>query len=272
MHDLLLWLLASVALYALASNLAWAWATESSGWKAALRRPPWPQVARLLCFLGLPALALLRKVPGIDAGMGLAPEPGGGINLLGRLHWAWSLLVVLGLAAVAAGIWAFGRAWHARARGETLAAKTTRLGASRIAALAEEALLQESHWAFYRAAILASGLVSQDLAVFISLLVLGLEAWASPFLRLASRRVEALERQGQTLALAALSATAFLCTGGFLWSYLSQWLAMLLLGATGLYLEGQQEERGRPSAPGPLDLPPSPGPERTQRRIEPTVV
>lgn len=272
MHDLLLWLTASVALYALASNLAWAWRAQAQGRRAVLLRPPWTRLARVGFLLGLPALALWRKVPGTLEGMGLTVEAGADLWLAGRLHWAWSLLLVLGLAAGAAGIWGFGRAWHARARGEALGPEAARLGLPRLLFLSEEALLQESHWAFYRAGLLASGLISRDLAVFVSLLVLALEAWASPFLRQASPRLETLERHGQNLALATLSATVYLSTGGFLWSFLSQWLAMLLLSATGLYLDEEASEPLDPPPAMPRQVEPAPPAPRAPRPIEPTVV
>lgn len=271
MHDLLIWLTLSVGLYALACNLAWAWHRQAAGWQAALLRPPVPQVARVAYLLGLPALALQRKVPGIAVGMGLATEPGGDLSLTGRLHPAESLLIVLGLAAGGAAIWGFGRVWHGRARGEVLEAGSRRLSVRQLLGLAEAALLQESHWAFYRAGVLASGLVSLDLAVFLSLLVLALEAWSSPALRLGAHRVETAEHLGQNLALAALSATAYLCTGAFLWSLLSQWLMMLLLSATGTYLEPPTAEAS--DRPATAALRPSTAPRsQAPQPIEPTVV
>ena len=188
-HDLLIWLVGSVTLYAIGNNIAWSLDQPGSPAGRWLQRP-WPGLARAAFFVGVPALALGLRVPSASD-MGLPQQVSGGWSDGGPLAWPWDLLVVLILAVLAAGLTVFGRVWRARAVGDTLSPEWSRLSTATLFALVERALLQESHWAFYRACLIASSLASRDLAVFLSLLVLALEAWSSPALRLAANPVRA---------------------------------------------------------------------------------
>lgn len=281
MHDLLLWLVGSVALFAAGSNIAWN-LERQSGREGLLLRRPWTDLLRAAYFVGLPALALALRVPSASQ-MGLPHQAGASWTDGGPLPWPRDLLAVLALALLGAGLVLFGRVWRARAVGDALAPRWRRLPLPTLVGLAERALLQESHCAFYRACLIASGLASRDLAVFLSLLVLGLEAWSSPKLRLAADPVRAAERFSQRLILATVSAGLFLTTGSSLWAFLGQLGALVLVAAAGLDLDDgapmpQRPERAMPRgyAPSgnraPVAAAPPPPPLPEAERIEPTVV
>ncbi|MFI0608080.1 MAG: hypothetical protein ACH37Z_09375 [Anaerolineae bacterium] len=279
MHDLLLWLVGSVALYAVSSNIAWSLDQRDAPARSWLRRP-WTDLARAAFCVGVPALALSLRIPAA-ADMGLPNRAGGVWSDGGPLTWPWDLVMVLSFAMATAGLAVFGRVWRARAVGDALSPQHSPLSTSTIIGLAERALLQESHWAFYRACLIASSLASRDLAVFLSLVVLALEAWSAPGLRLAYEPVRAAERFSQQLILATLSATLFLATGSSLWAFLGQFIVLMLLSASSMDL-GDKPQRPawnpRPVVPdataqaSPPSVGPRPQPASEVERIEPTVV
>lgn len=283
MHDLLIWLVGSVALFAVGSNVAWSLDRPGGPPRPWLRRP-WTDLVRAAYCVGIPALAIALKVPAAS-GMGL-PRQIDGVWTDGGPHaWPLDLLTVLGLAAMTAGLIVFGRVWRARARGDALSPRFVSLPAATLIGLAERGLLQESHWAFYRAGLIASGLASRDLAVFLSLLVLAMEAWSSPALRLAEDPNGAAERFSQQIILATLSASLFLATGSSLWAFMGQLTTLLLLAATDmdqtdLPARSNQDRRAAPvSAFGaatvptaPLRVSPPPRSAAEAERIEPTVL
>jgi hypothetical protein len=282
MHDLLLWLVGSVALYAAGSNVSWSWERQAAEPGGPFLRRPWTDLLRAAYFVGIPALALALRVPS-SAQMGLPQVSGSSWTDGGPMAWPRDLLAVLGLALLGGGLVLFGRVWRARAVGEALAPRWRRLPLSTLVGVTERALLQESHCAFYRACLIASGLASRDLAVFLSLLVLGLEAWSSPKLRLAAEPVRAAEGFSQRFILATLSAGLFLATGSSLWAFLGQLCALVLVAASGLDLDETAPIPGRPPSaakrvgaapPDPVPVtPPPPLPARPEPEgIEPTVV
>lgn len=281
MHDLLLWLVGSVALYAVSSNIAWSLDQRDAPARSWLRRP-WTDLARAAFCVGVPALALSLRIPAA-ADMGLPNRAGGVWSDGGPLTWPWDLVMVLSFAMATAGLAVFGRVWRARAVGDALSPQHSPLSISTIIGLAERALLQESHWAFYRACLIASSLASRDLAVFLSLVALALEAWSAPSLRLAPQPVKAAERFSQQLILATLSATLFLVTGSSLWAFLGQLIVLLLLTASSMDLGDELPRPApnpRPVVPqgmatvhaSPPKVDPAPRPATEVERIEPTVV
>ncbi len=283
MHDLLIWLVGSVALFAVGSNVAWSLERPGGPPRPWLRRP-WTDLVRAAYCVGIPALAIALKVPAAS-GMGLPRQIDGVWSDGGPNPWPRDLLTVLGLAALTAGLIVFGRVWRARARGDALSPRFVALPAETLIGLAERGLLQESHWAFYRAGLIASGLASRDLAVFLSLLVLAMEAWSSPALRLAEDPTGAAERFSQQIILATLSAALFLATGSSLWAFMGQLTTLLLLAATDMDQADQparlDRDRRPVSAPAvdtatvlaaPLRISPPQRPTSEAERIEPTVV
>jgi hypothetical protein len=103
-----------------------------------------------------------------------------------------------------------------RASGHAVARERARPSWLALEAIALAALGFEAYWAFVRGAFLSVGLANGTLAVFLSLSVLALQAWASP-----GRRAQMLDPAAATVlarnALTALaSAVVFLAAGSLL--------------------------------------------------------
>ena len=114
MHDLLLWLVGSVALYAAGSNVSWSWERQAAEPGGPFLRRPWTDLLRAAYFVGIPALALALRVPS-SAQMGLPQVSGSSWTDGGPMAWPRDLLAVLGLALLGGGLVLFGRVWRARA-------------------------------------------------------------------------------------------------------------------------------------------------------------
>jgi hypothetical protein len=214
LHQPLLWVFVPLAVYAIVINLLWVVDATPGRYRALrgladLARVPLVRwLARGVYLLGIPALAVALRVPGLTAGhLGLPARLGAPGS--GSLEPA-AMAIALGLATLAAILGA--QVWYHLASGQPSPLAPARLSVTVLGWLALTALLLEAHWALVRAAMLTLDLGSAIILVYLSLVVLGLEAWVSPWRR--SRLLDpagaaALSRTG---ALAVQSALVFLIT------------------------------------------------------------
>jgi len=177
--ELNLWIVFSIVLYGLGTNLAWyyrrpragrlgRWAEKARGWGYTL----WLlQALRFLYYIGLPYLALLRGVA-LPSLMGL-------INLNWLEGIAWGTSLGLGAFLLLAFIWRH----HLRSlAGWPLQGKLDFDLTLGWRELLREAIYQEVHWVFY-----GSGptlLSNNYTGVFLGFFLSSLECWADPAWRL----------------------------------------------------------------------------------------
>lgn len=282
------WTLLTVLLYALGSNLDWmlrsaprASTPSLAPLQAQLQNPETRHRLRLLFLLGLPALALLLRIPP-PAAIGLPiPGPESGLapwtwQAAGDAPWPRDFLTTIGLALATAALLLAADSWQAAADGRRrgrIAAVWPRVAAVGPAAL--DALALQAHWALLRAGLVSLGLDRPGLVMFLALGLIGLEAWSNPWLRARANDPPELARVSQTAVLGILSGLVFLQTGSSLWALCAHLLVVLALlslqpgawlGAGG---SRSPAAGGQPALGGaePRGLP-----RREAEPIEPTVV
>lgn len=281
----LVWSLGALLLYALATNLDWllrnepsalgSWSSRLESWSTEATRR---ELLRLLFLLGLPLLALALRIPSA-AQVGLPRPPAADLNRFdprnwqaaGQLPWFQDAGIVLALAILSLGMLVLGRAWRAAAEGRASRPSWLRPDREKLGNGALDVVAREAHWALMRAGILSIGLANQSLAVFLSLVLIGLEAWTNPEIRAAADKADSLSTAGQHAVLAIASGLVFLYTGSSLWAAAGNLLVTLAL--TGLVDPAQaisdrptladRKQRARPR--------PEAKPDPTEA-IEPTIV
>jgi hypothetical protein len=187
-HNPLVWVVAALAVYAVAVNVHWAF-----GPAGARRYAP---VARIAYLAGLPALALaLRIMDPASLGLVLPRSP------LAALL-ATIIALVVGFSVVGA------RRWYGATAGEGPPPRTRPAGPE-VAEIALGALLLECHWAFVRAGALAATGPDPARAASVAIVLLALEAWSDPGRRTAFRSARTAHGQTRGAALALMSAAVF---------------------------------------------------------------
>ncbi len=216
----------SILLYVLASNGLW-WALSSServmAYAIALTSGP---ADRVLLLVTLPKVLYRAGIPLLAIGLRLAgPATAWGFNQ--PLSLAHLLAALASSSIVAAALIAQSRRLGVASRGDTAGTPGT---AQRLAFAWLDALSLELHWAMYRAGCLATGLAGQTASVYLSLCLVGLQAWASPATRLAWRHLSSDPSPLWPAAACVLSASLFLWTGS-VWPSVAAhaWLALLLV-------------------------------------------
>ncbi len=207
----LVWIAATLTVYAAATNLSWAAANEPErlvGLRSLLERvnqrvsPEYAKIiARACYYLGIPSMAVVLHVTR-PSHMGLVTPPS-----------VASLILALAIVAATAAVLAGGRFWLDRAARRAPRMTLRPLAPATLGWLALGALFREAHWAFFRAGPLSAGLDSATVAVFLGLGLLALEAWSNPWHRTAFDDVLASHELAEGAALALMSALVFLSTG-----------------------------------------------------------
>ncbi len=205
----LVWIAASMAAYALVTNVAWAAKLEPQRFSslqrwAGLLPPSYSasalQVAHIAYFFGFPLLALgMRVGRPVHWGLALPPSPR-------------SAMLAVAVAVAGIAIIGGGDLWLDRAAGRDRPIGPVAVPANVLAALALAALLSEAHWAFFRTGPLSIGLRNTTLAVFLSLGLVALESWSNPWRRAAFDDVRDCRSLALTAGLAVQSAAVYLVT------------------------------------------------------------
>ncbi|MFQ6014910.1 MAG: hypothetical protein ACE5NP_05660 [Anaerolineae bacterium] len=222
--NLIWWILLSFVFYTVAANVAWYYRRPRPGWIGrwieTLRG--WPasnwvlEGLRLLYYLGLPYLALLRGVTnprlmglaGLDwiQGLGMGMALSGGAFLLLALGWWYHLRQVGALYPVASGPCPRWRQELSRPWGWAL--------------LIPPVVYWQAHWAFYRSGPI---LVLDDpyFGTFVGLALVILEWWTNPAWRESLGQVGRVEKTLMTTSLAFVTAIIYFFTANF-------WLLVLI--------------------------------------------
>lgn len=240
----LLWIGISIAIHALATNALLLTDGAPPRWQR--------ELARALYCLGIPLLALGLRVLDGPADLGLVAPTRPMISL--------AALLIVG-AGAASAILLVERA----GAGLPPAGRPGFPPAEPLAWASWHALLQETHWAFFRAAALSLALPaaiagSLGLRMAIALGLLALEAATSPTLRHAMHDASTARPHARAAALAVASALLFTLTGSSLVAFLAHLLVLTLLAAYGALESRPPAGRERGDAG---EAPP---------RVEPTVV
>jgi len=208
-HDAPLWVLATIAAHALATN-AWWWlrVTPSGTGRPArfVRRAtgPGPRSAiRAAYLLGPPAAALWLRVVSPEW-LGLAAPSGAGAGVTAATMGMAGALTALGAN------W-----WYRRADGRQLPRPRAPELAD-IGWIALYAALLEAHWAFFRAGALATGLDPISAGLGAGLGLLCIESWSSPFARARLSEPASAATLVPTATAAVVSAYTFATTGSSL--------------------------------------------------------
>jgi hypothetical protein len=216
-----------VSASALVSN--WLWSLDGrqprSGlerWLIGLARNPRNARIAAVALLSLPLIIAtwLRVLE--PAAAGLVPPP--------------STRSVVVAAAVAVVLWLWLWVSH-RTYVRSVGAPTPR--SRRVSWHGLEAVLLaaiglEAYWAFVRGALLSVGLANTTLAVFLSLGVLAMQAWASPAARAGIVDLHGSAELARRAHFALLSALVFLATGSLIVCVVSHISLGVVSAATGL--------------------------------------
>lgn len=221
MPSLILWIIASLLLYAALTNGLWALEHLPAGRRRSL--PAALADARLralglgLYWIGIPVLAVLSRAPGLrPSQMGL-PDRIAASALPATPEIFRTGVVVIGLAGlVVLGLLA-SRRWFDRCMASPRSWSWRRPGPADLGRVALLALALEIHWAFFRSGVLSLGLANPSAALYLALGLLALEGWSNPAQRAAALELEASRAQSATAALAVLSLLVFLATGSLAW-------------------------------------------------------
>jgi hypothetical protein len=251
-YDPLAWGLAALGARALAVNLPWVLGDAArppiappGGLQAWRRRGEVALAARACYLLGVPLGALaLRVVPPALLGLTLPLD-------------ARSWLFACATCVVTVGIVVAARADVGSPRRGSSEGAPPRPRAALLGAVALDAVLIESHWAFFRAVGLAVGPPSVTLGAYIGVALLAIEAWLDPAQRTIWTAPEPARRAVVSAALAIQSTTVFLLTGSSLLA-----LGTHLLTAGTFTLRAAQHAPVPGAHPGGVVAP----------RVDPTVI
>lgn len=220
LYNPLLWLILSLTAYAAVVNLVWAARStaDRSGLLAAVRhaadQPAWPLILGSLYFVGLPALAVALRLPGVlPANLGLPTDQGlagaasaGGATPIPGLPAA--LLIAGGTLVILISI----RRWFYISIAQPAPISWHTLDRSTAGQLVLKAIWYETHWAFVRACVLSLGNANPTLSVFLALAIVATEGWLNPDHRQLFGQLQPALQASQTAAVALQSAMVFLIT------------------------------------------------------------
>jgi hypothetical protein len=225
------WVMLMLAGHALHS--AWRW-TRGHGPADIAGRHDAGEWARTAYLAGIPIAAIaLRVVPSpAHIGLGLPARPWIGLG------WA----VAAGIAAAAAiSLWEAG--WRPRVALERL--RTARTGPRRLVwtggraiSIARRTLEHELHWAFFRAAALATSFGFYEAgaigpSLWLALALLGLEGWSDPAVRARLAAADTAGPVARTAALAIASTLAFALSGSSIGGGVAQLLGRFAIAHIG---------------------------------------
>jgi hypothetical protein len=175
-------------------------------------------LARALYLAAPPAAALALRVTSPRAmGLTLPYSP---------VAAGVSVLLVAGAAFVALGT----RLLYDRASGQPLLRPGARLAPAAVAWLVLDAVLLETHWAFFRSATSPHG-AATSAAVFAALGLLAIESWSNPWKRSAMTDPERVHTLTAPASMAIASALVFLASGSTIFALVLHVVVVILIAS-----------------------------------------